>query len=108
MKNHDKTFAVSSNSLYPPVFEQFLDTCDATGFAKNCASMVQEAAQCEDREIETKEDLRKCLFGSTYVQDLVRRYQRGESRNMLLHETMDFLDFNGEDWLPPPLGFLLC
>ena len=82
---------MSSNSLYPPVFEQFLDVCERAEFSENCLEMVRDSAHCETMAIETKADLRKCLLASPHVQKLVRQYDRGESRDMCLHETMGFL-----------------
>ena len=99
VKNHDKSFAVSSNSVYPPTFDQFVDVCERAGFSNNCKYMLQESAGCWGLEIETKEDLSKCLSDSKYVQDLVGRYQRGESKDMCLHETMGFKNFNSESSL---------
>ncbi|UPR00823.1 JmjC domain-containing protein [Chloropicon primus] len=91
--NDEMSWALSANSLYPALLDSFVDTCVDAGFAANCATMVKERTQCQG-EIETPQDLRSCLVDHPYFRKLMSRYENGESRDMLLHETHDFPDFS--------------
>ena len=96
VRNDEASFAVSSNSLSPPVIDQFAETCADAEFSNQCALMVRYAAPCLDEEIDSAQKLKSCLYESPRMRKLIGRYERNESRDMFLFETEGFRDF--EAW----------
>ncbi|UPR02005.1 JmjC domain-containing protein [Chloropicon primus] len=93
--NHERSWAVSSNSLYPSTFDKFVDVCHETDFGLYCKEFATESAGC-DPDVETKEDLRSCLLDSPLVQRIQKEYDEGRLRDKTLHEMSGFDSF--EPW----------
>ena len=73
--NPEPFWALTSMDIYPPLFDKFIDVCVDTNFMGQCRESILEIGQnkCDPRSL-SREDLKKCLGDSPYVQSIQKQY----------------------------------
>ena len=97
--NPEPFWALTSMDIYPPLFDKFIDVCVDTNFMGRCQQSILEIGQnkCDPRSL-SREDLKKCLRDSPYVQSIQKQYddEQQDQLDKFLHEMADYDSF--ETW----------
>lgn len=97
--NPEPFWALTSMDIYPPLFDKFIDVCVDTNFMGRCRESILEIGQnkCDPRSL-SREDLKKCLRDSPYVQSIQKQYddEQQDQLDKFLHEMADYDSF--ETW----------
>ena len=97
--NPEPFWALTSMDIYPPLFDKFIDVCVDTNFMGRCRESILDIGQnkCNPKSL-SREDLKKCLRDSPYVQSIQKQYddEQQDQLDKFLHEMADYDSF--ESW----------